>query len=145
MGLLAWLTGRESGRKQEVLVEDESLHDLSLKDAIHTHKDWTRRLDSYVRGLSNETLDYQQISPDNLCTLGSWIHNTGREQFSELDEWHTLRDLHAQFHQCAGDIILQVDRNNKDRAKDLLEGELSDLSDKLQMALAYLYRAGHKI
>ena len=43
--------------------------------------------------------------------------------------------MHAEFHQCAGDVLAMAIADQKDKALALLEGEYTERSEKLVRAL----------
>ncbi len=107
--------------------------------AIEAHVRWKIRLESYIAGSSEETLDAEVVGRDDQCALGKWIHSAGKERFGNHPKFPELRDIHARFHQCAGDVIRACDRGELDKAREsLAKGDYARYSQRVKAELARL-------
>lgn len=124
--------------KKEELEESRELNFLS---AVEAHMRWRRRLEAYIRGVSSEHLDPEVICRDDACVLGQWIHGLGGEHYGRYPLFRELRQTHAQFHTCAGEIVRVADAGQTDEAMELLEkGDYSKTSHTVRSQLARLSR-----
>lgn len=142
MGLFGWLRRHEAGEENPTLILNEgeqTLEGLDLKGAIDAHMKWRERLTDYLNGVSSESLRVGVVACDDHCTLGKWIYGAGGKRFSHLSELEELRAIHAQFHLCAGDVLLKHDTTDKVGAEILLNTTFKKLSGQVQLALVRLY------
>lgn len=142
MGLFDWLRRREAGEESPTLILNESeqtLEGLDMKGAIDAHMKWRERLTDYLNGESTEPLRVGVVACDDNCILGKWIYSAGKKKFSHLNELEELRILHADFHLCAGDILLKHDTDDKAGAEALLNTTFKKLSGQVQLSLVRLY------
>ena len=107
------------GRSTEGLVAD----DLDFQKWIAAHRDWRRRLVSYIDGSSQEALDETVICLDNRCDLGKWIHSNGIKFYGEEQIFQHLVDDHAKFHQAAGEVVRLYKNDGVKKATRALTGE----------------------
>ena len=107
------------GRSTEGLVAD----DLDFQKWIAAHRDWRRRLVSYIDGSSQEALDETVICVDNRCDLGKWIHSNGIKFYGEEQTFKHLVDDHAKFHQAAGEVVRLYKNDGVKKATRALTGE----------------------
>jgi hypothetical protein len=104
---------------------------MDWMEVIGAHVMWKQRLIGFLAGSNTEALDPDTIRLDNRCALGKWIYGDGASM-SQLSKYDEVRDLHAQFHQFAADIVdLHLAGNTAD-AEKLLLGDYSRLSEKLK-------------
>lgn len=108
--------------------------------AIDTHIKWKSRLHAYIRGDSTEKFDVDTTSRDDQCTVGQWIHGIGGERFGKSPAFHAVRDHHAHFHRCAGEVLGTVERGDKERALQMLEsGAFADASANVVESIVVLF------
>lgn len=104
---------------------------MDWMEVIGAHVMWKQRLIAFLAGRNTEALDPDAIRLDNRCALGKWIYGDGASM-SQLSKYDEVRDLHAQFHQFAANIVeLHLAGNTAD-AEKLLLGDYSRLSEKLK-------------
>jgi len=125
MGFFSSLLGLDEANKATIKT------DINIMDAINAHVLWKIRLEKYLNGTSEETLDPKVICRDDQCKLGKWIHGPGLKHFHNDDGFMTLRDDHAQFHLIASNVVTKVQENDTDTARELLEGEYLKTSHKV--------------
>lgn len=114
---------------------------MTLDDTIRAHVAWKIKLQSYLAG-HGEKLDATRVSQDCHCDLGKWIHGEGGARHGALSEFRTLKADHAAFHQSAGRVVSAHDRGDKAGARMLLDGEFSERSGRVVLAITAIKRAG---
>lgn len=142
MGLFDWLRRREGGEESPTLTFEEkekSFEGLDIKGALDAHAKWRERLEDHIEGKSQESLQVGVVACDDGCALGEWIYSVGRKKFGHLKELEDLRIVHADFHLCAGDILLKHGSGNRDEALSQLSAEFRTLSGRVQLFLVRLY------
>lgn len=102
--------------------------DVDFDEFVHVHEQWSKKLRRVVEGRS-EPQDPEIVSCDDQCTLGEWIHGAGT-RFEAEAIYRTLREKHAQFHQCAGDVLRHVIVGEREQANHLLTQRFAPLSDE---------------
>lgn len=108
-----------NGRSTEGLQED----DLNFQKWISAHRDWRRRLQSYIDGSSQEVLDEKLISCDDRCDLGKWIHGSGGRFYGSEATFKQLQADHAAFHIAAGGVVSDFKEKGEREARRALNGE----------------------
>jgi len=147
MALMDWLKKRLAGDEKAELTlspEESSLSGLNLAQVIDAHMAWKSRLQSTLLGTSTEQLEVAVVARDNLCVLGKWLYGVGKQQFSHLPEYEALRKTHADFHLCAGEVLIEFHNGKIDTATSLLKGKFRNLSDMIQLGLVRLFAAAKK-
>jgi hypothetical protein len=104
---------------------------MDWMEIIGAHVMWKQRLTSFLAGDSPEELNPDMIRLDDRCALGKWIYGDGKPM-SQLPRYEEVRDLHAQFHQYAADVVSLHLAGNTAEAEKLLQGDYSRLSEKLK-------------
>lgn len=108
--------------------------------AVDTHVKWKSRLQSHVRGESTEKFDIDTVSRDDQCAVGQWIHGIGGERFGRSPAFNAVRDHHAHFHRCAGEVLGQMHNGEKERALQMLEsGAFAEASSKVVESIVVLF------
>jgi hypothetical protein len=107
---------------------------MNWMEIISAHVMWKQRLSAYLKGNSTETLDPEAIRPDSRCPLGQWLYGEG-QSMADLPRFEEVRNLHAQFHLYASDVVILHLSGNTSEAEKLLLGEYSKLSEKLKHRL----------
>jgi hypothetical protein len=112
---------------------------LNFMEAIEAHVRWKVRLEAYINGTATERLDADVVCQDDKCVLGKWIHGVGGAKYGAHPRFPGLRDIHKEFHRCAGDVIRFADRNEAAKALDLLNrGDYARFSHQIKSQLARL-------
>lgn len=147
MPLMEWLRKRLAGEETHEThapVEGEHLSGLDLKQVLDVHMAWKDRLQHKLNGTSLENISIAVVAQDNQCELGKWLHGPGRELYAALPEYDELRKSHADFHLCAGEILLEHDGGNTEKATQILRGRFRDLSNHIQLDLVRLFAAARR-
>lgn len=144
MSLKDWLVKKLSGDDSAELVlspEEEQLSGLNLQEVLDAHMAWKVKLNSTLDGTASERYEVVTVSKDNLCILGKWLYGPGKQKFSKLPEYEALRKIHAQFHLCAGEVLVKHESGDKAGATQILNGEFRDASSQIQLDLVRLFTA----
>ena len=113
--------------------------DFDFMSAIEAHVRWKVRLEAHIDGDADEQLNADTIGRDDQCALGKWIHGSGGTSYATHPGFDELKDVHAQFHQNAAEIIRLVDAGEADRARSFLnQGPYASCSAKVKSKLARL-------
>jgi hypothetical protein len=80
---------------------------MDFEQAIAAHSAWKAKLREYLTK-KDGSLSSAEVSADNKCALGQWIHGEGI-RYSKLPEYSILKKEHARFHKAAAGIVLKAD------------------------------------
>ena len=107
---------------------------MDCKEAVQSHLEWTWRLRDFIRG--REILAADIVAQDKQCSLGQWIYGEGK-RYQYLDEYAEVKELHAEFHRRAADIVRIAESGDTTTAAKRLEfgGAFRTLSSQLVGAL----------
>ena len=111
---------------------------MDFGDCISAHEQWKTRLTLLLRGESSEALDPLRIAKDDQCPLGRWIHGEGQQLYGAHGVFLGLRDRHALFHRCAGEVVRKFLAGDLDGARQQLAGDFARLSSETIRAIAKL-------
>jgi hypothetical protein len=149
MGILDWFRGVASGRNEKDVAssaisagEDKGtvVGGLDFKSAVDAHMKWKKRLEDYISGNSQETLEVGVISRDYQCVLGKWIYGEGGERFGYSETFFDMKAHHTLFHRSAGEVLAAAQAGDKDRALHLLfKGDYARASERVKRYLAKLF------
>jgi len=147
MGLLDWLLHANKNEAADVAHDkaiefdkgEEEFHGLNMKQAIDAHVNWKKRLENALSGSGSESLEVGKVAADDGCVLGQWLHGEGKKRFSQVPEYQDLLGSHANFHLLAGDILCDVHAGRHDEAREKLQRDFRQKSDRVQLGLVRLY------
>lgn len=112
---------------------------LDVDGALRMHQELSERLEGLVdgegEGDGRAVLDASAVSSDSQCALGKWIHGNAVLRYARLEEFGALRDAHAQFHSCAGNVLVVRKQGNQAAARALLNGAMRQASNALRRGL----------
>jgi hypothetical protein len=74
-----------------------------INAAIQAHDEWKERLLAAVEAGSSD-LHPDQVREDGLCVFGQWLASAAADLRASL-HYERVRDLHAQFHRAAADVL----------------------------------------
>jgi hypothetical protein len=115
---------------------------LDFYKAIAAHQRWKVRLSAYVKGESNEQLNWQVICKDDQCDLGKWLHHDARVPHAQFSLFTRLIEEHAEFHRRAGEVVQLTDEGLQDAALKLVtNGDYARASHKVIGTLSQLFLA----
>jgi hypothetical protein len=148
MNMLDWFRKLAVGDRQEFEVSaptaSEAQHSdvggLNFYTAIEAHQRWKVRLSAYVKGQSEEKLDWKILCKDDACPLGGWLHHEARVPNAQRPLLTRLIEEHAEFHRQAGEVVQLTDAGLQDAAlKRLTHGDYARASNKIIASLSQLY------
>lgn len=106
---------------------------FDFNSAKKAHIDWKMKLTKYLEK-PDGSIDHNIVCRDNACVLGKWIHGDDSVAYRNIAPalFDSLRDSHADFHKCAGDVVLLINQNNSKGAEKLLssDGKYISISDR---------------
>jgi methyl-accepting chemotaxis protein len=91
---------------------------MDLKQAIEKHADWKLKFRSAIS--KNETMDAGNISMDNCCELGKWLHGEAKTKFGALKSHSACVSKHAAFHVEAGRVAQTINAKKFSEAGAML-------------------------
>ncbi len=155
MGLLNWFKSLAAGKSApeseaaetaaapiaaDLGEEGPVVAGLDFKSAIDAHMKWKVRLERCLENDNEENLQVDVVGRDDQCVLGKWIHGIGFERFGHLPEFQEVKQEHARFHLCAGDVLSCCLAGDKEgAAQKLRSGDYTRASEKVKLYLARLY------
>ena len=104
--------------------------------AIRAHAAWLTRLNTAVdKGGSEFKPDTVKV--DNQCDFGKWLYGEGAATLRQAGAFDEIRDLHAQFHKRAGQILELAVSRQQGEARKLLDptGDFMQISGKMVLRL----------
>jgi hypothetical protein len=104
-------------------IADLHEEDLDFAKWVHVHRDWRRRLNSFIEGRSEEALDESVICFDDRCDLGKWIHGNGGRYYGDLTIFAKLKSHHADFHRSAGKVVRLYKTEGQEAAAKTLHAD----------------------
>lgn len=142
MAMFDWIRRRLSGEALStkfISDEEDHLAGLGLRDTLDAHAAWKGRLKAILDGTSTERVDVGTVAQDSVCKLGQWLYGDGKRLFGKLPEYEAVREMHARFHICAGNVLLQHNAGKAEAALRELNGAFALESDRVQLGLVRLY------
>jgi methyl-accepting chemotaxis protein len=106
-----------------------------LDHAIAAHAKWKYRLREAI-DTGTSQWQVQDVRTDNACEFGKWLIEVPLSQ--RLSEhYKTVRDLHAQFHVAAADVLALALAGLRDEANAAIAigSRFAAVSSKLTMAV----------
>jgi len=90
-------------------------HDI--EDAIYVHGAWKTRFRDFLGGKAG--MDLSEVGHTEACKLGRWLGEEARRMLSPEDHANAC-ELHAHFHQVAGDIVHNIKQKDFGAARQAL-------------------------
>jgi methyl-accepting chemotaxis protein len=119
----------------------ERAPDLATFDfdsAIEAHRSWKVKLRTAID--KQERMDAATLCRDDQCPLGKWLHGPGGSRWGGQPGFTALLNVHAGFHQAAGEVAETINRGAYDRAGQLL-GSGSKFAKASNETVAAIMRA----
>lgn len=88
-----------------------------IEDAVKVHGAWKAKFRDFLNGKAG--MDLSEVSHTNACKLGKWLEDGGQRMLSAENHAKTC-ELHAQFHQVAGDIVHNIKQKDFEAARQAL-------------------------
>ncbi|MFO7447736.1 MAG: CZB domain-containing protein [Ignavibacteriaceae bacterium] len=108
----------------------------AIDSALAAHSQWKKRLnDAITAGKSEFNVD--TVKKDNACQFGQWL-NSLPDEIQKTQDYQNIKNLHAEFHITASEILGLALGGKKDEARNKLEpgGGYGRISGKLVLALS---------
>ncbi len=77
----------------------------AFEQAVSAHKEWKTAFERAVRSGGSD-LKVEVVRADNRCLLGMWLYGDGQQAIANPTASHMLRDIHAEFHAAAANVLL---------------------------------------
>jgi len=118
---------------------DEAQKKEKVAAAIKAHFGWFDRIRSAISSGKSE-FKPEIVVTDNNCEFGKWIYSDMKAVCTDQNLYNEIKDVHAQFHKKAGEILAMALRGEKDAAtKEVAMGSaLNTMSGKLVLLLRRL-------
>ena len=107
----------------------------AIDSALNQHELWKERLKEAIKTGQSE-FQVIVVKRDNACKFGKWLYGISDAEKSHR-EYKNIRDLHAEFHRIAGEILDLALKGDKDEALKRLEqgGNYQRISSRLVFVL----------
>ena len=103
--------------------------------AMNAHGAWKLRLRAAIV-TQNSDVTPEAAKCDDKCEFGKWLLNSSNAaEIRGTARYESVRNLHADFHKCAGDVLYNALNNQTDKANALLSGTFSQQSHALMVEL----------
>jgi len=96
---------------------------MNLDNAVQTHAQWKTKLRSAIA--KHETLDLINLSRDDMCELGQWLHGEGKAHYGLLGAHADCVHKHLVFHR----EVIKVARSVNAKEFETAEAQLGAASD----------------
>jgi hypothetical protein len=116
-----------------------------INKAIGAHSLWKRRLMAAVQA-GNTELTVEQVAKDSACELGKWLSSASiPEALRETSQFAACRELHAEFHKAAAEVLRLAVSGNKAAALAALGGDtkFANLSSALTLSMMKWAASAH--
>ena len=98
---------------------------------VAAHQTWKSKLRHGIRDPKElAALNPQEVGRDDACTLGKWIHGSGKVYKSDT-EYVQLLHHHADFHRCTADVVQFCQDGELAAARSLMSERFSPLSEQV--------------
>jgi hypothetical protein len=129
---------------EDAEAKPEAAPTLDLKQALEIHHVLNEKLQNTLEGNNDAGLEVAVISQDNVCTIGKWLYGEGKTLYAHLPEYEAMRQVHAELHTCAGEVLTEHQIGNKDYADVLFKTKFRTASNKNKMEFTRLFRAANR-
>ena len=114
---------------------------MSFKDeitkGIGAHGLWKARLHAAIdSGKVDDNI--ADVHRDNVCSFGQWLYGASiPAEVRGSSNYAQVRNLHADFHQCAGKVLMLTKNGKKNEAEAMMgtSGEFTRISGDLTHAM----------
>ena len=107
----------------------------SIDAALAAHSQWKKRLQDAIENGKSE-FKPEVVKTDNACQFGQWLYSLPT-QVQKTSDFIKVKQLHADFHAIAGEILNLAITGKKEIAREKIESgkEYSHATGKLVLAL----------
>ncbi len=136
--IMSWAHRILTGHFDEEVPQSLELAGLSIGEALQAHTAWIHRFDEALKDKSGKGLDPEDVSHDDRCLLGKWIHaDHTHDHFNNSPEFRNLKETHAVFHRNASLVISALRQGDQQEARVLLD-MVKAKSRQIRVSLAKL-------
>lgn len=104
--------------------------------AIGAHGQWKARLRTAIDSGTYDVVP-AEVRLDDRCEFGTWLHSSIAAEERSDPNYATVKQLHANFHQRAADVLEMVARGDEAGARRSMDhaGAFADASAQLTQAM----------
>ena len=110
-----------------------------IEGAIALHSEWADRLRRAVASQSlGESWEFvlARVRADDQCSFGTWLFGPNlAPSMRQTASFRRVRDLHADFHGAAAEVVMLAATGNAAQAVEALDGDYAERAGKLIGAL----------
>lgn len=117
---------KESDKKVEVGID--------LGSAIQAHAQWKLKLHTAIK--KKDKLNDHEISRDDCCMLGKWLHCEAKSNYKDLHAYSECLRKHKAFHVEAGKVAKAINSELYERAEAMLDSNTPYASVSKSVAAA---------
>jgi len=88
---------------------------LRIAQSVTSHSEWKKRLIKAIDSGESEFTP-ESVCKDDNCEFGKWLYSCSAEDKSS-EHYDKVKDLHAEFHKEAAEVLSLALANNKDAAR----------------------------
>ncbi len=116
---------------------------MDFAKAVDAHVAWIMKLQEAIGG--GIKLDVAEVGKDTLCELGKWIYSPGTVH-PDMAAFQKLKSKHAEFHQCAAEVVHKVNTGNVEGALNMVDkgGEFVRISSDTISAIKAMNKEPEK-
>lgn len=92
---------------------------MDFDQAILSHTKWKMRLLRCIRGMELPPSSVD-VGREDVCALGEWL-KAESHRYAAFASFHEAVAAHAQFHRCAAQVVLALERGDRAAAEAMLE------------------------
>lgn len=88
---------------------------LKIAQSVTSHSEWKKRL---IKAIDTGESEFtpERVCKDDNCEFGKWLYSCSVEDKSS-EHYDKVKDLHAEFHKEAAEVLSLALANNKDAAR----------------------------
>ncbi len=107
-----------------------------FQQAIRDHEEWKTAFERAIRN-GGPAPAVDAIRGDGACSLGAWLSGNGKDDVLNPTALAMLRDVHLEFHQAAGEVLVLAQAGRSREAAHALaeDGKYAQWSGTLLAAL----------
>lgn len=107
-----------------------------INAAIGAHGAWKLKLRTAISHGKSDTSP-EVVCKDDQCAFGKWLYGPSLDADTRAGKpYEVVKRLHADFHKCASNVLRKAVSGNERDANALFEGEFTDRSQILVVALS---------
>lgn len=112
-----------------------SIYVEEINAGIGAHGAWKMKLKTAIATGSSDVKP-AEVRCDDRCALGKWLHGRNIDPQTRLGmPYKVNKRVHAEFHECAAQVLELALSGEARQANELLEGEFREKSEKVVRAL----------